>query len=463
MERPGQLPLNGIGSHRLAAVALVLLILGPWPRNLQAQAFIASRPHPEFGIGPLFVSVSIGKDDLRPAHRPLTLTVSWSLVLPLNRRAPDIAQDLYLLWPGEVAGIVGSDGADPALVRHVGALGFRVKEHGRLRLSARARSQIGTSAEVRTLGEAPFVTFVNDGGSARPGSGATYIRIPWAAESASLDWLVRLELPVRDVIVPKPVSWIEDMFWGRWYAITLGFGDLGSVLLYPLYFGVRDRVIPLARDFSMLVIEFADAQHLRVDDIVPPSASRQATEGRDSGEVISLALAASQGLVPQVVKVHFTYAPRRVPARPLLISAFLVLLGSLMRYVFTPAMSWIGRTLRARVLLSRAPDADRYRGMAPPPQVLDQIRAGETTYEDVLRLCGPGVEEQVRLPPRETQTLVYRVQRAAPRRGWSLGWLATVRCWDVEDREVEITFERNRVRDIQIRVRRSKRSDPPPA
>jgi hypothetical protein len=463
MERATQLPLSGVGRHRIAAAALALLILAPWPRDLHAQAFIASHPHPEFGIGPLFVSVSVGKDDVRPAHRPLAVTVSWSLVPPPNRRAADIAQDLYLLWPGEVAGTVGTDGADLALLRHVRALGFQVREHGRLRLSARARSQMGTRAEVRTLGEAPFVTFVSDGGSTRPASGATYIRIPWAPESASLDWLVRLELPVRDVIVPKPVTWIEDMFWGRWYAIMLGFGDLGSVSLYPLYFGVRDRIIPLARDFSMLIVEFANARQLRVDDIVPPSASRQVPEGRDDWEVISLALAASQGLVPQLVKVHFTYARQRLPARPLLISAFLVVLGGIMRWLFTPVMAWIGRTLRAHVLLSRAPDAGRYRGMTPPPQILDRIRPGETTYEDVLRLCGPGAEEQTRLPASETQALVYREQREVPRRGWSLGWFAIVRYWHVEDREVEITFERGRVRDIQTRIRRSRRRDPLPA
>ena len=41
-------------------MALALLLLGLWPHDLHAQAFIASRPHPEFGIGPLFVSVSVG-------------------------------------------------------------------------------------------------------------------------------------------------------------------------------------------------------------------------------------------------------------------------------------------------------------------------------------------------------------------------------------------------------------------
>ena len=462
MERAGQMSVSRLGGQRLASsVALALLILATWSRDLHAQAFIASHPHPEFGIGPLFVSVVVGKDDVRPAHRPATLTVSWSLVLPSNRRATDIAQDLYLLWPGEVAGSVGTDGADPALARHVRALGFQVTEHGRLRLSAHARSQIGTSATVRALGEAPFVTFVRDGASTRPASGATYVRIPWAPEFASQDWLVQLELPVRDVIVPTPVSWIEDLFWGRWYAITLGFGDLGSESLYPLYFGVRDRVVPLAGDVSMLVVDFADAQRLRVAETVPPSAIRRASERRENGEVISRALAASQGLVPQLLKVHFTYARQRLPARPLLISAFLVVLGGTMRWLFVPVMAWIGRTLRARVLLGRTV-VGWHRGIAPPPEVLDRIRPGETTYEDVLRLCGPGVEEQVRLPARETQALVYRAQRVVPRRGWSLGWFATVRYWDVEDREVAITFESNRVRDIQARVRRARRRDRPP-
>jgi acetolactate synthase regulatory subunit len=133
-----------------------------------------------------------------------------------------------------------------------------------------------------------------------------------------------------------------------------------------------------------------------------------------------------------------------------------------MRWLFVPVMAWIGRALRARVLLGRTV-AGWHRGIAPPPEVLDRIRPGETTYEDVLRLCGPGVEEQVRLPARETQALVYRAQRVVPRRGWSLGWFATVRYWDVEDREVAITFESNRVRDIQARVRRARRRDRPPA
>jgi hypothetical protein len=436
-------------------MALALLVLGLWPHDLHAQAFIASRAHPEFGIGPLFVSVSVGKDDVRPAHRPVTVTVTWNLVLPEHPAAPDIAQDLYLLWPGEVPGAAGDEKADPRLLAQVEALGFRSKESGRLPLSGGRRSDLGTGAEFRPLGEASFVTF-GDGGAVRGTTGATVIRVPWVPELGSPDWLVRLQIPVRDVIVPRPVTWIEDLFWGRWYVVTLAFGDLESLALYPFYFGVRDRVVPVAGDFSMLLIDFADARRLRVDETIPASALRREGEGGDDRATISLALAPSRGLLSQLLKVHFTYAPQRLPARPLLISAALVVLGGTLRWLFTPTIALIGRALRARVLLGRS-TAGRYHGTTPSPQALAQIHPGETTYEDVRRLFGPWAEEQVSLPAGQTRAVVYRESRVIPRRGWSLGWIASVRYWEVEDHEVEISFERDRVRDVQARIRRSRR------
>ena len=444
-----------MGSLRLPAIAVALLVLGLWPHDLHAQAFIASRPHPEFGIGPLFVSVSVGKDDVRPAHRPVTVTVTWNLALPEHPAAADLAQDLYLLWPGEVPGAAGDEQADPRLLAQLETLGFRSKESGRLRLSGGRRSDLGTGAEFRPLGEASFVTF-GDGGAVRGAIGATVIRIPWVPELGSPDWLVRLEIPVRDIIVPRPVTWIEDLFWGRWYVVTLAFGDLESLALYPFYFGVRDRVIPVAGDFSLLLIDFADARRLRVDETIPPSALRREGELGDDRATISLALAPSRGLLSQLLKVHFTYAPQRLPARPLLISAALVVLGGTLRWLFTPAMALIGRTWRGRVLLDRTA-AGRYHGTTPSPQALAQIRPGQTTYEDVRRLFGPWAEEQVSLPAGQTRAVVYRERRVIPRPGWSLGWIATVRYWEVEDHEVEISFERDRVRDVQARVRRARR------
>jgi hypothetical protein len=424
--------------------------------------FVASHPHPDFSIGPLFVSASVGQRNLdNLIHGSVPVSVSWSLTLPPHRRAADIAQDVYLLWPGEVVGTAGAPGGDPALVRQVEGLGFKVKQHGSLRLSARARTELGTSAGLRTLREAPFVAFAREGGPAATARGATYIRIPWVSEMASLDWLVRLELPLKDVIVPRRVSWIEDTFWGRRYLIKLGFGDVGYVSLYPLYFGARDRIVPLARDFSMLIINFADAGHLKVDDVVPASASRQMSETRSNTETLRLPLLASEGLAPQVLKVQFAYFAGRLAWRPILISALFLGLGNLTGPLVGALARRLGRTLRARVHVGRGEAPGRERGAIPSEETLRQIRPGETSYEEVVRLCGPHAEEQARLPAGETRTLLYRGQRVVPNRRRSFGWFATVGHWDVEDHEVQIDFERDRVRDVQARVRRSRLTEQP--
>src|ERR1700730_17549397 len=198
-----------------AILPLLALLLWVMPDSAHAQVFIASHPQPDFAIGPLFVSASVGKDNTGRTPGPLTVTVSWSLALSPQRRPTDIAQDLYLLWPAEVAGTAGATGADPTLVRQVEPLGFRIKEHGRLHLSARRGAEMGTTAGVRQLGESPFVTFGRDSALAAGARGATFIRIPWVPELASLDWLVRLDLPVRGGVAPRRGGWRGGAVLGR--------------------------------------------------------------------------------------------------------------------------------------------------------------------------------------------------------------------------------------------------------
>ena len=440
---------------------LALLLLCAMPHSAHAQVFIASHPRPEFAIGPLFVSASVGRENTGRVSAPLTVTVSWSLALPPQRRATDIAQDLYLLWPAEVAGTAGAEGADPTLVRQVEPLGFRIKEHGSLRLSARGRTEMGTAAGVRQVGEAPFVTFGRESGLAAGARGATFVRIPWVPESASLDWLVRLELSLRGVIATRRVNWLEETFWGRRYIITLSFGDVGSVSLYPLYFGARDRVVPLARDFSMLLINFGDAGHLKIDEVVPPSATRRMSETRSNTEAFQLPLLVSEGLAPQLLKVQFAYFVGQIPWRPILISALLLGLGNLTGPLVAALLKRLVRTLRANVHVGRGEAPGRERGAIPSKEVLERIRVGETSYQEVLKLCGPLAEEQAHLPAGESRTLVYRGQKVVPHRRRSFGWFATVGHWDVEDHEVQIDFERDRVHDIQARVRRSRMTESP--
>ncbi|HEV8441078.1 MAG TPA: hypothetical protein VGT40_23565 [Methylomirabilota bacterium] len=442
--------------NRRAIALLLALSLSLVPAAGHAQVFIASSPHPDFKIGPLFVSAVVGKQDVGRHAGPEMVTMSWSLVLPPNKSAADIAQDLFILWPGEVTAAPGGGAGDPRLAAQVKALGFAVRETGTLRLSARARSEMGTAAAFKKLGEAPFVTFIKDAGVARGARGASYIRIPWSGELASLDWLVRLEVPLKGAIVPKPTSWVEETFWGRRHIITLGFGDVGSVSLYPLYFGVRDRVVPLARDFSMLTLNFSDADHLKIDETVPATVSRRMSETRPNTEMISLPLVASEGLAPQVLKVQFNYFPGRLPWRPILISALFLILGNLTGPLFAALARRIGRTLHGRVHIGRGSEQGRQTGTIPPREALEGIRIGETSYADVVRLCGPHAEEQQHLPSGQTRTMVYRGERFVPHRRRSFGWFATISHWDVEQHEVQIELEHDRVRDVQARVRRSR-------
>ena len=349
-------PPKKIGCRKIATAVLALLMLCALPDALQAQVFIATKPHPDFWIAPVFISASVGRQNVTRERGSVTLNVSWSVAPPPNRDPASIAQDLYLLWPGEVSGTAGG-GADPSLARQVEGAGFKILTHGQVPLVARSRLQMGTgpSTGLRPLGGAPFVTFARPESLARGARPASYIRIPWKPELASLDWLARLELPVKGAITTKEMSWLEETFWGRRYIITLSFGDVGYSSLYPLYFGNRDRLVPLAPDFSMLVINFADSGHLKVDEVVPMSANRRKSETRPDTETFSVPLVAAEGLVPHVLRVQFAYFRGRLPWQPILFSALLLGLGNLTG----PARCRAGPADRSDAAGSRASGAGR--------------------------------------------------------------------------------------------------------
>jgi hypothetical protein len=125
----------------------------------------------------------------------------------------------------------------------------------------------------------------------------------------------------------------------------------------------------------------------------------------------------------------------------------------------------ISKRLTGRVKFGRPEETPqvRQRGVVLDTDTLGRIRPGATTYEEVVDLCGRDFEERSRLTEPDRRTLVYRGRRVVPRRRQLLGWLATVRHWDVEEHEVEIELERNVVRDVQARVRRSRLASPEPA
>src|SRR5262245_66511471 len=121
--------MNHSAGYRLVGGALAL-VLGAVPGVGRAQVFLASRPHPEFSVGPLLVAASV-----QPDLGPVSVRVSFGLTLPPSARVEDIRQDLYLLWPAEATGGSATGEADRELRGYVEERGFAVVSEGRLGLA----------------------------------------------------------------------------------------------------------------------------------------------------------------------------------------------------------------------------------------------------------------------------------------------------------------------------------------
>jgi hypothetical protein len=235
--RGGRQDLRGPVTH-LVLAALLLLAAAP---AAEGQVFLASTPRPDFAIGPVFVSATV-----TPRHGPMIVTVSWGLVPARDRTAADIEQDLFILWPAEAVPDPAPDAADPSLRAYVEARGFTVIGEGTVPLTARDRAKMGTREPDTPIGlRASFVSFVRQGAASRADT-ATFVKIPWSDRLADPQALMRIRIPVRDIVVPHEASWLEDLFWSQRYVASISYGDVGRLSLYPMYFEHRDRVVPLA-------------------------------------------------------------------------------------------------------------------------------------------------------------------------------------------------------------------------
>jgi hypothetical protein len=118
----------------------------------------------------------------------------------------------------------------------------------------------------------------------------------------------------------------------------VSFGDLRHQALYPIYFEHREHVVPIGRDFSMLTIDFSEANHLRIDQITPPTANRQPSEARANTEQISMPLAGGEGIAPQIVRVNYGYFAGGFEWRPIVISLLFLALGNVTGPVLVPLL-----------------------------------------------------------------------------------------------------------------------------
>ena len=302
-------------------IALAAALLGA-PADAAAQVFIDASSRPDFTIGPLFVAATAPAD----AGAPVGVSITWNLVRRHGERPTQ--RTLALFWPAEIAGATAAGLADPALVNHLESRGFSATSSGRLALRARSQSQLGLPMPADDLPvSASYVSFVRRDAPPQAGTGSL-VWIPPTPQMGDQRWVLNLTLPMRGLIGPKPATWLEELFWGRRNTLALSWGDVGSIAFYPLYHEHRDRIVHLAPEYSRLFVNFPDADHLRIEQIEPASATRRGSRLRAGTEVVSLPLNTVDA-APQVLKVNYAYYRGVFSWRPVLISIGLLILGNL--------------------------------------------------------------------------------------------------------------------------------------
>jgi hypothetical protein len=412
--------------HR--ALVAVFALLGALPSESSAQIFLASKPHPDFSVGPLFVIANVSPD------LSVTVNISFSLTLRPGAVHAAMEQDLFLLWPAEVAESTVAGPADPALARDLHDT-LVVLSSGRLTLRSRDRTLVGTGQLGEALPEvASYVTVTRRGPLASQVGPVSYIKIPWTPKLTDPLTVTTLVIPLRGLVTPKPASWVAQTFWGRRWILTVGFGDLGPPVmpLYSIYFDHRDRVVRLAREFSQVMATFADSDHLLIDEVEPAAATRRPSRVRAGSEVVALVLNPVDGIAPQNMRVQFSYFSGRIAWRPIVVSIALLLLtnigGALM---FGREMFGVARARRRARAAAGRMRAEWLTGDAQAATLV-----GRATYEDIVARWGPPDEDRERLSIPGRRTLVYRARNNG------------------QTHEVEIEITNGRVTEIERRVHR---------
>jgi hypothetical protein len=438
---------------RFALLAALVLA----PAHAHAQIFIASRPDPPFTIGPLTIRATV-----TPSLTPVDLEVRWALDIPPGKSRAGIEQDIFLLWPGEVTNPQGRAAGDKALAQYVEKRGFTVVGDGRLPLYAQNIYAEGVEAAPQPAGEAIYVTFVQDSHALGLSSAATWIRIPWTPQMANVTYMMSLLMRVGGVIKPRQLHWYESVFTGERHQFSLSFNEVSDRPIFPMYAEHRDRAVRLAEAPAELVVHFTHADQLRIEQVYPPTSIRRLSETLESTEVVSLFMGAAEGIVPQHLTVQFGYFSRLQGLMIVLIPLLLLAAGPALGPALGRAASRLIVRARARLHLGAPGASVRERGVLLTRELLDRIVPGRTTREEVLRLCGSEVEEEERRDQPDRSVLVYRGSRAVPETRRRMKWVATIEAWEVLAQEARIEIERGVVKDVQVRIRRSRGPNPEP-
>jgi hypothetical protein len=173
-------------------------------------------------------------------------------------------------------------------------------------------------------------------------------------------------------------------------------------------------------------------------------------------------MGSAEGIVPQHMTVQFGYFSRLQGLMIVLIPLLLLAAGPALGPVLGRSTAALIARMRARLHLGAPGTRVRDHGVMLPRETLDRLVPGTTTRDEVLRLCGVEVEEEERLDEPDRRVLVYRGWRAVPETRPRMKWVATVEAWEVVTEEARIEIERDVVKDVQVRIRRSRGPSPEP-
>lgn len=434
---------------RPPALLLVLAVALAVPAPARGQAFFSETPSPDLRIAPLAIRAAV-----TPAEGPVRVRLLFSVTAPPATRVPD----LYLLWPGDVKGDPTLGARDAGLAQKVAALGFEVVDEGRLPYRARRIGGAGDPAAREPVpGGAPFVTFVQTGGEAGLSAPATWIRIPATRRLTDPDWLAVLEVPSLSVVKGKPATFLEHWLLGERRTFAITFNEVRGRPLFRMYFAHRDRLVRLGDAPAEIVVSFSESHHLKIDTVAPPGAVRGVSETAESTETVSLFLDSGEGIAPQRLSVQYGYFSRAQAAAVVVVPLVLLGLGYSMGPLIGRGALLLVQRLSGRfhVGWNQVP-RERRAGVLLATDVLARIRPGETTYEEVLRLCGSEVEVAEHFPSDDRRTLFYRGRRIQPQTRRLVGWLSAVHHLEVERHEVAIELAGDVVQDVKADVRRSR-------
>ena len=302
--------------------------------------------------------------------------------------------------------------------------------------------------------------FVQTGGAQGLSPPATFIRIPWTPRLADRASLINLRFKMNGLVKPRKATWVERLVVGGQSTITISWNEMRDRPLFAMYFAHRDRVVPLADAPSELVVNFANSDRLKIEQVFPPTSIRRISETLESTEVVSLFLDKSDGITPQQVAVQFGYFSAVQAWALVLVPAFFFIIGQAMGPLIGRSAVRAGGFLAARLRVGgwNAGPGRRETGQIVPRETLEKLVPGRTTREEVLRLCGDPTEAHEEFATPGRQVLVYRGRRLVPSARRIFGWLSAVRHWQVERQEVKITVDHDLVSDVQAATRHYRRT-----